>query len=128
MYGSNGRTSTTPEDSGHDDEEADEVGQELVDTEDNTWSQGKLTIQERYRTHIALLREFCDGLDHQIQFADPRMLEALEREGASMLRLAKSCLSREHRLNSTRGGRPGTWERETSTAIFYRSRPAHCVE
>ncbi|KAJ6586198.1 hypothetical protein B0H19DRAFT_925748, partial [Mycena capillaripes] len=69
------------------------------------------------------IRDFADGLEYQRQFQDSRMLDTLEREGASFLRLADNCLSRERRVNSTRSTAPSTWERSTSNAMFYRTRP-----
>jgi hypothetical protein len=93
----------------------------LVDTGRGS---GRLTLQERYQDVIRTLRDFCDGLDYQIQFNDPRMLETVEREAGSCLRLATSCLSQEHRLNSVRTTIPSTWEKTTTGAMFYRSRPA----
>ncbi|KAJ7816435.1 hypothetical protein B0H14DRAFT_2374646, partial [Mycena olivaceomarginata] len=60
----------------------------------------------------------------QRQFRDQRMLQTLEREGASFLRLAWACLGKEKRLTSTRGKAPSTWDKSTGTAMFYRARPA----
>ena len=77
------------------------------------------TYRQRLTNHIHLLQEFCNGLEYQLQFSDPRMLLTVEREGAGMLRLASHCLSREQRLNSTRGGSPTTWEAETIGALYY---------
>jgi hypothetical protein len=70
--------------------------------------------------------EFVQGLRHQVQFRDQRMLNALEREGAGFLRLARACMGKEKRLQSTRGGEtPATWEKSTITAMFYRVRPTN---
>jgi hypothetical protein len=55
-------------------------------------------FQDRMRGHISSIRDFCDGLEYQLQFADYRMLDALEKEGASFLRLVHDCLRREGRL------------------------------
>ncbi|KAJ7895665.1 hypothetical protein B0H14DRAFT_2233161, partial [Mycena olivaceomarginata] len=69
-------------------------------------------------------RNFCDGLEYQHQFQDTRrMIDALERDGASFFRLAHNYLSRERHQNSTRGVGPMTWERSTANAMFYCSRP-----
>ncbi|KAF5341794.1 hypothetical protein D9611_001377 [Ephemerocybe angulata] len=54
--------------------------------------------EQRMRAHIANIREFCDGLDYNLQFRDTRMLEMVEKEGASFLRLVEDCLSKEGRL------------------------------
>ncbi|KAJ7071833.1 hypothetical protein B0H15DRAFT_735590, partial [Mycena belliarum] len=76
--------------------------------------------------NIDIILEFAKGLQFQRQFRDQRMLrvQALEREGASFLRLAKACLAKEKRLQSTKGTRPSTWDRSTGSAMFYRARPA----
>jgi len=80
------------------------------------------TFRENFTNHIQTIRNFCDGLEYQIQFNDHRMLDILEREGASFLRLAENCLSRERRQNSSRMGAPTTWGRSTMNAMFYRAR------
>ena len=81
------------------------------------------TFCERFEGDIATIREFCKGLEYQIQFGDQRMLETLEREGASFLQLARGCLGREKRMNSMRGPAPTTWEKGTGNTMFYRTRP-----
>ncbi|KAG7089972.1 hypothetical protein E1B28_011597 [Marasmius oreades] len=55
-------------------------------------------FQARMREHIRNLREFCNGLEYQVQFNDFRMLEQLENEGGSFLRFVHDCLRREGRL------------------------------
>jgi hypothetical protein len=55
---------------------------------------------QRMRALITNIREFCDGLDYQLQFSDTRMLEVVEREGASFLKLVEDCLRKEDRLVS----------------------------
>ncbi|KAJ6553554.1 hypothetical protein DFH09DRAFT_924981, partial [Mycena vulgaris] len=54
-------------------------------------------FQRRMRTHIARIRDFCDGLEFQVQFNDHRMLEALERDAAPFLALLDDCLRQEGR-------------------------------
>ncbi|KAG1844106.1 hypothetical protein C8R48DRAFT_618263, partial [Suillus tomentosus] len=101
--------------------ENEEAEDEFVDT-----AAGRMdtrTFQERFEAHIKNFRDFCDGLQYQIQFNDHRMLNAVEREGASFIRLMENCLGRERRENSSRQRSPTTWERETSNAMFYRTRP-----
>ncbi|KAK7439562.1 hypothetical protein VKT23_017491 [Stygiomarasmius scandens] len=68
------------------------------------------TYEQRMRGHIWTIREFCDGLEYQIQFCDARMLDNLERAAARFLRLANDCLSVEKRDNTNRGHRIGTWD------------------
>ena len=96
---------------------------ELVDTWEERGGDARKTYEDDMRGNIGLLREFCDGLEYQIQFQDPRFLRTLEKEGNRFFRLARNCLSREKRLTSNRSASPATWERSTANALFYRSRP-----
>lgn len=57
---------------------------------------------QRMCAHIAHIRDFCDGLEYQLQFNDYRMLDVLEREGGSFLRLVEDCLRKEGRLNMSK--------------------------
>ncbi|KAF9475444.1 hypothetical protein BDN70DRAFT_883709 [Pholiota conissans] len=57
-----------------------------------------LEYRHRMEAHIKNLREFCDGLEYQLQFNDYRMLEMLEREGGSFLGLVEDCLQKEGRM------------------------------
>jgi hypothetical protein len=50
------------------------------------------------KAHIKNLREFCEGLEYQLQFNDYRMLDVLEQEGGSFLNLVADCLKKEGRL------------------------------
>lgn len=103
------------------DRENEEAEDEFVDT-----AVGRMdtrTFQERFEAHIKNFRDFCDGLQYQIQFNDHRMLNAVEREGASFIRLMENCLGQERRENLSWQRSPTTWERETSNAMFYRTRP-----
>jgi hypothetical protein len=86
------------------------------------------TFLEAMDENIGLITEFAQGLKYQRQFRDQRMLQTLEREGASFLRLAKACLAKEKRLRSTRGSAPSTWDKSTGSAMFYRARPAPSAE
>ncbi|KAJ7479127.1 hypothetical protein FB451DRAFT_1450936 [Mycena latifolia] len=81
------------------------------------------TFTEAMTNHIRTLREFAEGLQYQIQFQDRRILDSLEREGAGFLRLARNCLDRECRANSSRSKTPTTWESSTANTMFYRTRP-----
>ena len=94
----------------------------LVDTWEGQDGERK-PYEEEMRGNIQILRDFCDGLEYQIQFEDLHFLETLEREGARFFKLARNCLSREKRSNSSRVASPTTWERSTANAMFYRSRP-----
>jgi hypothetical protein len=113
--------STTPNENDSD-SESDDDSDGPVDTGENISS--RATFQEHFTQHINVLREFCDGLEFQVQFGDNRMLNIVEREGASFFRLAHNCLDRERRQRSTRTPAPATWEQSTSNAMFYRARPS----
>ncbi|KAF7966149.1 hypothetical protein HWV62_39928 [Athelia sp. TMB] len=104
------------------DADDDDDDDDAVDTQIGQWAGGQ-TLRESFLDEIQTIRDFCDGLEYQVQFEDRRMLETLQREGASFLRLARSCLGRERRYNSTRGAAPTTWEKATASAMFYRTRP-----
>ena len=117
-----GKTETNDSDCGQSDGEESEG--DIIDTE-VPHVVGGLTYGERIEARVALLRDFADGLEYQLQFGDSRMLDRLEREGTGFFRMAESCLSHEHRLNSTRGASPTTWEKATSSALFYRTQPRH---
>jgi hypothetical protein len=97
----------------------------LVDTQPDG-DQG--TFVEAMDEEIDVILEFAKGLKFQRQFRDQRMLQALQREGASFLRLARACLGKEKRLRSTRGAAPSTWDRSAGSAMFYRARPASAAE
>lgn len=55
-------------------------------------------FQRQMRMHINNIRDFCDGLEYQLQFNDHRLLRELEKEGGSFLRFVHECLRREGRL------------------------------
>lgn len=55
-------------------------------------------FQDRMHGHIRNIRDFCDGLEYQLQFDDHRILDLLETEGSSFLRLVEDCLRKEGRL------------------------------
>ena len=108
---------------GNDLEESEESDNELIDTALATGWGGRETFRETMRTHIDRMKDFCDGLEYQVQFEDQRFLDTLEREGGHFLRLMQNCLSQERRSNSTRSATPTTWEQSTANAMFYRTRP-----
>jgi hypothetical protein len=84
------------------------------------------TFRDRFEGTIATIREFYKGLECQMQFGDQHMLDTLECEGASFLRLARGCLGRERRVNSMRGPALTIWEKEASNAMCYRTMPESC--
>jgi hypothetical protein len=107
------------EDSDIDDDEDDEE-----DEEDRTHQHDRRTFEETLTGDIDLISEFTDGLKYQAQFRDQRLLNALEREGGGFLRFARACMEKERKLKSTRTPTLSTWEKSTSSAMFYRARPA----
>ncbi|KAJ6558978.1 hypothetical protein B0H10DRAFT_2369275 [Mycena sp. CBHHK59/15] len=106
--------------------DSDDSDDDLVDTQ--IAGEDQPTFLEAMDGNIDLILEFAKGLKYQRQFRDQRMLQSLEREGASFLRLAKACLGKEKRLRSTRGEAPLTWERSTGSAMFYGARPTRSDE
>jgi hypothetical protein len=111
------------------DEGSDEEDDEDEDNEDNgTHQQDGRTFEEALMGDIDLIMDFAAGLRHQAQFRDQRLLDALEQEGAGFLRFAKACLEKERRMNSTRTPTMSTWEKSTSSAMFYRTRPTPADE
>ena len=97
---------------------------ELIDTEGRDGEVDKARFKEKMEDYIRIIRGFCDDLEYQVKFQDPRFLKTLEKDGAGFIKLAQNCLSRERRHNSSRKASPSTWERTTSNAMFYRARPS----
>ncbi len=112
---------TAEEEREEDGEISDDEEEEIVDV---GRGDDKRTFDEALMENIALIKNFTAGLEFQLQFRDHRMLETLEKEGASFLKLAKACARKEQRASSTRGPALPTWDRETSSAMWYRTRPS----
>ena len=108
---------------GNDSEESDDSDDELIYTVLKMGQGGRKTCRETMRTHIDTIKDFCDGLEYQVQFEDQHFLDMLEREGGHFLRLMQNCLSQEQHFNSTRSAAPTTWEQSTANAMFYRTQP-----
>ena len=108
---------------GEDDEEDDDE-----DEDNGTHQHDGRTFEEALMGNINLILDFAAGLKHQAQFHDQRLLNALEREGAGFLRFAKVCMEKERRMNSMRTPTVSTWEKSTSSAMFYRTRPTAADE
>jgi Ran GTPase-activating protein (RanGAP) involved in mRNA processing and transport len=70
------------------------------------------TFQQRMHTHIQNIRDFCDGLEYQVQFNDMRMLQELEERGNGFLEYVKECLGREGRLREHKEREEEHGERE----------------
>jgi hypothetical protein len=86
----------------------------LIDTWETGGNSEKKACKEEMENYIHLIRDFCDGLEFQIQFQDPQFLNTMEREGAKFFNFAWNCLSREKHANSSRTASPATWERSMS--------------
>ena len=97
---------------------------DLIDTEGGVGEMDQATFEKKMEDYIRIIRDFCDGLEYQVKFRDTRFLGTLEKDGAGFLNFARNCLSRERRYISSREVSPTTWERSTSNAMFYRSRPS----
>ena len=95
----------------------------LIDTEGGASDVDKATFKQKMEDYIHIIRDFCDGLEYQIKFQDTQFLTTLEKDGAGFIKFAENCLSQERRHNSSRAASPTTWEKSTSNAMFYRSRP-----
>jgi hypothetical protein len=105
-------------------EEEDEGCDEDEEDEDNgTHQHDGRTFEEALTGDIELILDFTAGLKHQAQFRDQQLLNALEREAAGFLQFAKACMEKERRMNSTRTPTMSTWEKSTSSVMFYRTRP-----
>lgn len=68
----------------------------------------KKMYKEKMEHYIHLIRDFCDGLEYQIQFQDRRFLGTLEKDGSGFIKLAQNCRSQERRQNSSRAASPST--------------------
>ena len=62
------------------------------------WLTVSLAAADTRTQHISNIREFCSGLEYQLQFNDFRLLGQLESEGERFLSLVKHCLEAEGRL------------------------------
>ena len=108
------------DDGGDDDDEEENDDDDL----EEIWQHDGRMFEEEIKVEIEVILDFAKGLRHQVQFWDQRMLNTLQREGGSFLRLARACLEKEKRTNLTRGSTVLTWEKSTNSAMFYRARPA----
>jgi hypothetical protein len=78
--------------------------------EDNgpTATEPKLAVEyrkwsrKRVREHTSTIRDFCDGLDYQLQSEESRSPDELEKLERNLI-LAACCPSRECRMNPSRG-------------------------
>ena len=91
----------------------------LIDTEGRGGEMDKATAEEKMENYMHIIRNFWDGLEHQVKFQDKHFSRTLERNGAGFFRLAQNCFSRERLYVSSQVGSPTTWERSTANAMFY---------
>lgn len=105
------------------DEDEDEGNCGLVDMAADGYDVSRETFAKKMRSHVKLIHDFCDSLEHQIQFGDHCFLKTLEKDGARFLRLAENCMTQEQRLNLSCSASPTTWETATTNAMFYCSWP-----
>jgi len=105
------------------DQDEDEEEAEVVDMGEDDNGSSQKTCKEELESHLQILREFCDGIEYQVQFQDQRFLKTLENEGGRFFRLAQNCLSCERCLILSHAASPATWEKSTSNALFYRVWP-----
>lgn len=117
-----GTTDDEDELEGNESDEEDRDDGRLVDMQ--MQPEEGLTFEEAMNAEIDVILDFASGLRHQIQYRDQRMLNSLQREGASFLRFARACIEKERKMNSHRGGTPPTWDKSTSSAMFYCARHA----
>lgn len=102
-----------------DQSDGEELEGNVIDTEGPNVV-GGLTFSKCIEAWVALLWD-SDGLEYQLHFGDSCMLDCLEQESTGFFRMVESCLSCEHCLNLTRGASLMTWEKATSSALFYRT-------
>ncbi|KAF7799214.1 hypothetical protein EIP86_010446 [Pleurotus ostreatoroseus] len=110
------------------DPDAEDSDDDIIDTEPPEFVQEGETYLERMTKIIGTFRDFSDGLEYQLQFNDRRILDVVEREAAGALRLARTCLAKEKQAQSTRGAAPRTWDSASSSAMYYRARPARAED
>jgi hypothetical protein len=76
-------------------EEEEEENGGLVDMVADGHSVARESFAEKMRSHIEQICNFCDGMEHQIQFEDHCFLKTLEKEDAGFLRPAETCITQE---------------------------------
>ena len=108
---------------GDDENEGGSTDGEDKEEEVGTYQHDGRTFEEVLMDEIKLIEEFTAGLKHQAQFQDGRLLNALQQESAGFLQFVEACMDKERRMNSMRSPTPSTWEKSTSSAMFYRARP-----
>lgn len=72
---------------------------------------------------INLIAKFIAALKYRAQFRDQRLLNVLQREGDRFLRLAKACMEKERRTNSTRSPTVIRGTSQQAVRCFTRARP-----
>ncbi|KAF8995536.1 hypothetical protein BDQ17DRAFT_1250535, partial [Cyathus striatus] len=104
-----------------------EIGDEevFIDVEQPSYLENMQPVfEEDLNSRIDLLTDFIELLKYQWQFKDQQMLQVLEKKGASLFALAEACQDKEKNMNATAGRRLSTWDKATSDAMFFHTRPA----
>ena len=94
---------------GDEEHEDDDGKDDIVDTEAASGPGAHGTLRERAVDNIRMLRDFCDGMEYQLQVRRPANISDDGTGGSSIYAVARNRLSRENRLNSMRGSTPPTW-------------------
>ena len=123
--------------------DGDDVGSEVPCSDDDDGDDGKVVLSPTPFAMCSLdndpdrlmttkdelikiqdqLEEFVGMVKYQVDFADPRWLRTLKREGGGFLRLMKACKDREHAYNTVGGPTPTTWDPKATNTMYYRTRP-----
>lgn len=112
----------------HDPDIPDDEDDDFLDDDEPAWLASTATFEAEIDHDIALLEDFVAGLKHQRQFKDFRVVEAVRRQGAGMLRLAEALQKKEKNVQINGGRRQNTWSSETSSVMFFHPRPARRIE
>ncbi|KAF7305187.1 SWIM-type domain-containing protein [Mycena kentingensis (nom. inval.)] len=98
-----------------------EDGQRFEDEQELEWEADGAAFDKGLDARIDQLEHAIAMMRHQKQFKDPRLLAALNRNGASLFRFLEACEKKEQRATNNRGAPVRTWE--NGDAMFYRPRP-----
>jgi hypothetical protein len=66
---------------------------------DEIWQHDGRTFEEEIEAEIEVMLDFAQGLQHRLQFRDWKMLNTLQPEGGSFLRLARAGLEKDECVN-----------------------------
>ena len=83
----------------------------------------RATVHDRYEQDIALLEDLIAAARYQQRFNDPDWLDTFEKEAGGALHYDEGIQRYEHRVHSTSGPAPRTWDPSTRKFMHYRVRP-----